>query len=171
MNKKSVPIEDVEAAFTTLVELASTMRISDPNWAFPRLAQDLLRQLEMKATWSARDPRFEKWMLALRELQKANEWNRPFIVPLVAPICERYPTITFPREVALRIAHDLKLLCCAFSEILGKGEDELSPNDVVDYMTELYAPTSRCELPPPGWTCSRRKHHEGPCAASPKVEK
>lgn len=25
-----------------------------------------------------------------------------------------------------------------------------------------------CEVPPPGWTCSRRAGHDGPCAASPK---
>lgn len=26
----------------------------------------------------------------------------------------------------------------------------------------------RCEIPPPVWTCSRPRGHEGPCAASPE---
>ena len=28
-------------------------------------------------------------------------------------------------------------------------------------------PVQRCEVPPEGWTCSRQKGHDGPCAASP----
>jgi hypothetical protein len=32
------------------------------------------------------------------------------------------------------------------------------------------SPTSRCELPPLGWRCSRAKGHEGPCAARPLEE-
>lgn len=27
--------------------------------------------------------------------------------------------------------------------------------------------TTKCEVPPSGWVCSRAKGHEGPCAASP----
>lgn len=27
----------------------------------------------------------------------------------------------------------------------------------------------RCELPPPGWRCSRRFPHPGPCAAYPTL--
>jgi hypothetical protein len=26
-----------------------------------------------------------------------------------------------------------------------------------------------CQRPPPGWTCSRRHQHQGPCAARPVV--
>lgn len=27
-----------------------------------------------------------------------------------------------------------------------------------------------CEVPPPGWVCTREKNHEGPCAAHPTDE-
>lgn len=36
-----------------------------------------------------------------------------------------------------------------------------------DYMAvPMKAAERRCELPPPGWSCSREPGHDGPCAAS-----
>ncbi len=29
---------------------------------------------------------------------------------------------------------------------------------------------TRCPLPPPGWICTRKSSHKGPCAAVPEVE-
>jgi hypothetical protein len=30
--------------------------------------------------------------------------------------------------------------------------------------------SERCDVPPPGWACSRAKGHEGPCAATPTAQ-
>lgn len=48
----------------------------------------------------------------------------------------------------------------------------LSRRIEIAYWTEFarrrgYGPGERCKLPPAGWYCTRKKGHEGPCAALP----
>ena len=62
---------------------------------------------------------------------------------------------------------------CAIGDIDENSDDGLgwagfvreAKNEVRDH---VWHPQPQCALPPAGWTCSRAKGHEGPCAASPK---
>lgn len=33
---------------------------------------------------------------------------------------------------------------------------------------DLYPDLAKCDVPPPGWRCTREKVHDGPCAAVPE---
>ncbi len=42
--------------------------------------------------------------------------------------------------------------------------------DLFEEWDDMVAHDQGCQLPPPGWWCSREPGHEGPCAARPIKE-
>lgn len=68
---------------------------------------------------------------------------------------------------ALEIAVDL-----VTGRLEGPGKPSAPAVGLPHKHSELIAKASReagppCELPPPGWRCTRRRGHDGPCAAEP----
>jgi hypothetical protein len=61
----------------------------------------------------------------------------------------------------------------ARDRILEQSKNSLFRSGVKICAGEILSPIEPCDKPPAGWTCSRTKGHEGPCAASfaaPSVE-
>ncbi|MDR6389162.1 hypothetical protein [Paraburkholderia phenoliruptrix] len=61
----------------------------------------------------------------------------------------------------------------ARDRVLAQSKNSLFRSGVKICAGEILSPIEPCDKPPAGWTCSRTKGHEGPCAASlaaPSVE-
>jgi hypothetical protein len=55
----------------------------------------------------------------------------------------------------------------ARDRILEQSKNSLFRSGVKIMAAEVLSPTEQCDKPPEGWSCSRIKGHEGPCAAAP----
>ncbi|MDR5839372.1 hypothetical protein [Caballeronia sp. LZ034LL] len=58
----------------------------------------------------------------------------------------------------------------ARDRILGQTKNSLFRSGVKVMAAEILSPAEQCNKPPEGWSCSRIKGHEGPCAAIPQSQ-
>jgi hypothetical protein len=58
----------------------------------------------------------------------------------------------------------------ARDRILEQSKNSLFRSGIKIMAAEVLSPTEQCDKPPEGWSCSRIKGHEGPCAAAPLAQ-
>lgn len=75
-------------------------------------------------------------------------------------------TVTMSRDLAERVQSALLSSHCPEQFLLNELQRAIAaPIVEADGMGEAVL-LGTCDVPPPGWVCSRGKGHEGPCAAS-----